>query len=289
MSQIVNDHPANKYLYIVRKYIWELIFFIIIGCSLIPVLWGFFLSLKSNQEILLQPFSMPAMLHWDNYIRAFSSVPYASMLFNTFIVIGVALPISVFIVVLGSFAISRMQIGRGRMQNAFYKYFIAGLILPGYVMLFPLYMMSVKMNIYNTLWSVILPSITSGASLSIMLLSASFRAVPKELDEAAVMDGCGLIRILFQILVPVVMPAIATLVILNFLGIWNNFVLARVMLNKEEHRLISQAVMYFKGEYATDYALTMAGTMILVIPQVIVFMAMQKYIVRGVTAGAIKG
>lgn len=278
----------NKKNWTVGKVIWEIVFLLIICSFLIPVLWGFFLSLKTNQEIMLEPFSWPEMLRWDNYIRAFTGVPYLQMLKNTFLVIAAALPVSIIVEVAGAFAISRMQIGRGRMQNALYKYFIAGVILPGYVMLFPIYVMSVKLNIYNNLWGMILPGMAGGASLGVMLLSSSFRSIPRDLDEAAIMDGCGLLRLLVQVLVPVVRPAIATLTILNFLSIWNNFVMARVLLNKEELRMISQAVMYFKGEYSTDYALTMAGTMILIIPQLIVFVFLQKYIVDGVTAGAVK-
>lgn len=281
-------HPPKAH-WTVGKVLWEIVLFLIICCSLVPVLWGFFLSLKTNQEILLQPFAMPEKLRWDNYARAFVGVPYLRMLSNTFLVVLVALPVSVIVVVMASFAVGRMKIGRGRMQGALYKYFIAGVILPGYVMLFPIYMMSVKLGVYDTLWALILPAMGGGACMGVMLLSANFAAVPRELDEAAIVDGCSMTRLLVQILVPAVSPAIATLTILNFLGIWNNFVLARILVNKEDLRMISQAVMYFKGEYSTDYALTMAGTMILVIPQLAVFVALQKYVVEGVTAGAVKG
>lgn len=285
-NNIKLQKPPKRFF--IGNLIWEIILFLIICCSLIPVLWGFFLSLKTNQDILLNPFAWPEILHWENYTHAFSSVPYVQMIKNTFIVIVIALPVSIIVEVTGAFAISRMKIGRGRMQNGLYKYFIAGVILPGYVMLFPIYIMSVKLGIYNTLWALIFPAMAGGASMGVMLLSASFRAIPKELDEAAIVDGCGLLRLLVQILVPIVSPTIATLTILNFLSIWNNFVLARVLINDESLRVISQAVMYFKGEYSTDYALTMAGTMILILPQLCVFAFLQKYVVDGVTAGAIK-
>lgn len=273
----------------VGRIVWEIVLFLIVLCSLVPVLWGFFLSLKTTTSIMLDPFAFPNPVRWENYVNAFNSVPYGIMLKNTFLVIIIALPVSVAVVVMAGFALGRMRIGKGRMQNAFYKYFIAGVIMPGYVMLFPIYMMSVKLNLYNNLWSVILPGMGSGACMGVMLLSANFRAVPRDLDEAAIVDGCGFWRLLIQILIPTVSPAIATITILNFLAIWNNFVMARVLLNKEEVRMISQAVMYFKGEYSTDYALTMAGTMLLVIPQLIIFCFCQKYVVEGITAGAVKG
>ncbi len=273
----------------IGRTVWEIVLFLIICTALVPVLWGFFLSVKTNQEIMLDPFGLPAAPRWDNYIRAYKGVPYGRMLLNTGFAVLVAVPISIVLNVLAAFAIGRMRVGRGRMQGALYKYFIAGVILPGYVMLFPIYIMSVKLGLYNSLWSVILPAMGGGASMGMMLLCANFRAVPVELDEAAIVDGCGMMRLLVQVLVPVISPAIATLTILNFLGVWNNFVMARVLLPKEELRMISQAVMYFKDQYSTDYALTMAGTMTLVIPQLIVFTALQKYIVAGVTTGAVKG
>ncbi|MDL2206940.1 carbohydrate ABC transporter permease [Eubacteriales bacterium OttesenSCG-928-N13] len=211
------------------------------------------------------------------------------MIKNTLLTILVALPLNIVAVTLAGFAIGRMVVGKGRMQSAFLKYFIAGIILPSYVMLFPIYMISVKTGTYDTLWGVILPSIASGASLGVMLLSTAFKGIPRELDEAALIDGCGFYRMLLHILIPVVRPAIATVAIINFLGIWNNFALARVLLNREDVRVISLAAMYFKGEYSTDYALTMAGTMVLIIPQIIVFLFFQQYIVDGITSGAVKG
>lgn len=282
-----SENPKKKIT--VGSVIWNVVLLVIVLCSLVPVLWGILLSLKTNQEILLEPFNMPAKPRWENYTIAFQSVPYGTMLSNTFFVMAIALPSSLIFVIMASFGIGRMQIGRGRMQGWLYKYFIAGVILPGQVMLFPIYMMTVKMGVFDNLWGVILPNLGCGACMGIMLLSASFKAVPRDLDEAAIVDGCGMTRLLVQVLLPVVSPAVATMAILNFLGIWNSFLLARVILNSEDVRMISQAVMYFKGEYSTDYALTMAGTMILVIPQLLVFVFCQKWIVEGVTSGAVKG
>lgn len=273
----------------VGSVVWNIVLLVIILCSLVPVLWGILLSLKTNTEIMLEPFALPETPRWENYVNAFHGVPYGRMLKNTFFVIAIALPTSLVVVTCGAFALGRMQIGRGRMQGFLYKFFLMGIILPGQVMLFPIYMMIVKMGIFDSLWGIIVPNLACGSAMGLMLLSSAFRAIPRELDEAAIVDGCGFTRLLVQVLVPVVSPAIATLTILNFLALWNSFLLARVVLNTEEVRMISQAVMYFKGEYSTDYALTMAGTMILVIPQLAVFVACQKWIVEGVTSGAVKG
>lgn len=289
MSQTVElKYKPPKKKWTVGRVIWEVILFLMICCAVVPVFWGVFLSVKTNPDIMLEPFKIPEVPRWDNYTRAFQSIPYGTMLKNTFFVLLGALPLSVILCIMAAFAIGRMRIGRGRMQNALYKYFIAGIIMPGYVMLFPIYMMSVKMNVYNSLWSLILPGMGCGTCMGVMLLCANFRAIPIELDEAAIIDGCGLPRLLIQVLVPVISPSIATLTILNFLSIWNNFVTARVLINKPAQHVISQAVMYFKGEFSTDYALTMAGTMLLIIPQLIVFMSLQRYVVEGVTAGAVK-
>lgn len=125
--------------------------------------------------------------------------------------------------------------------------------------------------------------------MNMMIMVTGFKNVPDSLEEAAIIDGCNIWQLLFRILIPVTKPVISTAFILTFLSVWNDFALAKIMLNSPEVRTLSIAAMYFKGVYSTNYALMTAGCVILILPQLLIFTIFQRYIIDGVTAGAVKG
>ena len=156
-------------------------------------------------------------------------------------------------------------------------------------MILPIYLVMVKAGLYDTLWATILTHIGWTAPMNMMIMVAGFKNVPDSLEEAAIIDGCNIWQVLFKILLPVVKPVISTALILTFLAVWNDFPLAKIMLNSPDVRTISIAAAYFKGQFSTNYALMTAGCVILIVPQLLIFTIFQKYIIDGVTAGAVKG
>lgn len=262
---------------------------LLVFLSAVPVFWLIYLSLKTNTEILTDPMGLPESLQFQNYVDAFNTIPFFSMIKNTVIVICIAVPTALVFSIFAAFALGRMRFGSGRLQNSVYSYFVCGVIMPTCVMILPIYLVMVKVGLYDTLWSTILTHIGWTAPMNMMILVAGFKSIPDSLEEAAIIDGCNSWQILFKVLVPCAKPVISTALILTFLACWNDFPLAKIMLNSPDVRTLSIAAAYFKGTFSTNYALMTAGCVILIVPQLTIFTIFQKYIIDGVTAGAVKG
>lgn len=271
------------------KVVAEILVIGLAAAVLIPLVYTFFLSLKTTQEIYSAPLELPKDWLWSNYVKAFKMMNPFSLVKNSLIDEFASLGISITLSVLASFAISRMRFGKGRLQNTTYSYFIAGTIIPSFVIIIPLYLVFARLHIADTLWALILPHAAWMVPMNIMLLVSGFNSIPYELDEAATIDGCSAMKILTKVQLPLVTPSIVTLVIVQFIYIWNDFFLSLVMINSLEHRTIALASSVFKGMYSSDYALMTAGIIILVIPLLAIFLVLQRYVVDGVTAGAVKG
>ena len=263
--------------------------FLLVFLAAVPVLWLIYLSLKSNTDILTNPLALPDTLHWENYVNAYKTIPFYSMVKNTGIVILISVPVSMLLSIFAAFALGRMRFGSGKVQNGVYSYFVCGVIMPTCVMILPIYLIMVKVGLYDTLWSTILTHIGWTAPMNMMIMVSGFRSIPDSLEEAAIIDGCSIWQLLFRILVPVAKPVISTALIMTFLACWNDFPLAKIMLNSPDVRTLSIAAAYFKGTFSTNYALMTAGCVILIIPQLLIFTIFQRYIISGVTAGAVKG
>ena len=255
----------------------------------VPVIWLVFLSLKSNNEILTQPLALPETLQWVNYVNAFNKIPFFTMVKNTLLVLAAAVPIAILFSIFAAYAIGRMKFGSGKIQNIVYSYFVCGVIMPTCVLILPIYLLMVKVGLYDTLWWTILTHIGWVAPLNMIIMVVGFRGIPDSLEEAAVIDGCNVWKMLFRIIIPVAKPVISTAVILTFLACWNDFPLARIMLINPDVRTISLAAAYFKGTFSTNYAMMTSGCVILILPQLLIFTIFQRYIIDGVTAGAVKG
>ena len=208
---------------------------------------------------------------------------------NTIFVSVFSISVGMSFVTLATFAITRMHFGSGKLQNAVYNYFMAGMIIPTFVLIFPIYMMDAKLGLLNTLWGVILPYWGWTAPLNALIVAGSFRGIPSTLDEAAAIDGCGSFGILTKVLLPLLKPALITCLIICFLGCWNEFTLSSIVLTSSTKLTISLAVSKFKGMYNSDYATMAAGIIILTVPQIAFFSIFQRYIVDGMVAGAVKG
>ncbi len=262
-----------------RSVIGNILLFLLVFTAAVPVLWLVYLSLKTNTEIMTSPLAPPKAVQWVNYLDAFRTVPFLSMIANTALV----MLFSVF----AAFAIGRMRFGSGRVQNRVYTYFVCGVIMPTCVMILPIYLVMVKLC--DTLWSTIFTHIGWTAPMNMMIMVSGFRSIPDSLEEAAVIDGCSIWQLLFRILVPIAKPVISTAFIMTFLACWNDFPLAKIMLNSPSVRTLSIVAAYFKGQFPTNYALMTAGCVILIVPQLTIFTVFQRFIIEGVTAGAVKG
>lgn len=271
-----------------KKGIYEIILFVSVILMLIPFLTVLYFSIKPTSQIVTGDLSFPHPPEWNNYIKAISTIDFGTMIKNTLHIAVFTLIGEFTLGLFGAYALSRFKIGTGKLQRVLYVYMIIGIIVPSFVYLYPLYKMNNIFGLINTHWAVILPYIGWSAPMSVLMLSSAFSTVPDALEEAAVMDGCGPLRLLLQVELPVIRSSVVTLLVINFLSIWNEFAVSVVMLQYPEVQPISLAATKFVGINATDYGAMVAAVVMLSIPQVSVFSFFQKYVTADLTAGSVK-
>lgn len=253
-----------------------------------PLLWIALLSFQQSGQILSNPFSFDA-LTFDNYVRVFTTLPLGSMYINTIIIAIVSVLVGTVVSFMASFALTRMVIRRRRAQSAMRYYLIAGLAVPVYVLLFPVYRLDLALGIFGTFAAVILPYIAVTIPFNVLLMTGFLREFPAELEEAAIVDGAGLWRICWSVVLPVMKPIIATIMIFNIVYVFNEFPFVSILLNDPNLATVSMAVSRFQGQYSVDYGAMMAAATIVLLPQLVIYAVFQRQVIAGLTAGAVKG
>ncbi|MBI1976987.1 MAG: carbohydrate ABC transporter permease [Candidatus Omnitrophica bacterium] len=253
---------------------------------LFPLFWMAASSLKT-QETVFSDFSLlPSNPQWLNYVNAWTKGGFGvyflnSIFYSTVVVVGIVLISS-----LAAYAFARLRFP-GR--QFFFILFLATMMIPIPGAFIALYVLLNKLGLINTHWGYILPQINGGLALSIFLLKTFFEKLPKDLEDSARIDGCTKWGIYWHLAMPLAKPAIAVVVIFNVLAVWNEYLLAMLVLTDKELMPLQRGLMVFQGAHITQYPLLMAGMTISVIPIVVVYLLMQRYIIEGITAGAIKG
>ena len=266
-----------------------LIHTVLIGVSCVcifPLAWTFSSSLKTQATVFSDMSFFPANPQWHNYIDAWTKGNFGiyfmnSFFYTTVVVLGVILVSS-----LAAYAFSRFQFP-GR--NFLFLLLISTMMIPIPGTIIPLYALLVKLGLANTYLGYILPQINGGLALGIFLLKTFFDDLPKELEESARIDGCGRLRVYRHIALPLAKPAIAVLAIFNVLTVWNEYLLAMLVLSDKALMPLQRGLMVFQGAHITEYPLLMAGIIITIMPVIILYLFLQKYIIKGITAGAVKG
>lgn len=256
---------------------------------MIPFAWLILLSFKTNTDIMNNPLSLPAFLNFDNYKSAFEILPLSSMYKNTIIIVFFTELLCLLVTFMGAFALTRLEYRNKKIQNGIYMFLLSGLMIPIYILLFPIYRINISLKLVNTYTSVILPLAASSISFNMLMFVGFLKSFPSELEEAAIIDGCSLSRLCTRITIPIIKPVLATVMVFNVLYVWNEFPLEVTLIQNPAMRTISMGVSMFRGRYSIDYGGLVAGTLLILIPQLIFYGFFQKYIVEGMTAGAVKG
>lgn len=254
----------------------------------LPFAWMLLMSFKSNGEILSSPLSRPQTISWDNYSNALKTLDYPRLYANTFVVCALSIAIELSITFLSSFVLARFTFRHPGFVRLLYMFLIAGLAVSPFILLFPVY----KINLFFGLkeqWALVMPYVASSISFNTLLFVNYLRALPSEIDEAAIIDGCSIWDLLFRIVIPMAKPVIATVVIFNVLYIWNEYPFASVMLREQSDYTLAMGASFFKGTYTVDYGGIVASSVMIIIPQLIFYGIFQKKIVGGMVAGAVKG
>ncbi|MGC6174800.1 carbohydrate ABC transporter permease [Lacrimispora sp. 38-1] len=252
-----------------------------------PFAWMFLLSMKTNSEIMLTPLSMPASFNLMNFVNALQILNYGELYSNTFFICIVSILIELTITFLSAFVLARMEFN-SRIKTMLYSFLIMGLAISPFILLFPVYKINLLLGLRGKA-GLIMPYVATSISFNTLLFVGYLKALPKEIDEAAIVDGTNLWQLIGEIIIPMAKPVIATVVIFNVLYIWNEYPFASVMLRDVKDYTLSMGVFFFKGKYSVDYGGIIASSIMIIIPELIFYGLFQKSIVDGMTAGAVKG
>lgn len=274
----------------IKKFIADfLTHFILIAVALtciFPVFWMLSSSLKTQEEIFTKMTLLPQNWHWINYIDAWTKAEFGKYFLNSAIYTIVGVTGVIFICSMAAYAFARLEFWG---KNIIFYLLISTLLIPVPGVFVPLYLLLKKLGLLDSRIGLILCYISSGLAFGIFILRSFFEELPKEIEEAALIDGASKFGIYWRIALPLARPALATLVIFNCLSIWSEFLLALVVLQDKAKMPIQRGLMVFQGTHITDYPMLMAGLTIATIPVLIVYLMMQKHIVKGIAAGALKG
>ena len=254
----------------------------------LPILWIALLSLQPSDTILSDPFSIDS-LSFDNYRDAIASLPLLQMYKNTIIVAAVSVTIGAAVSFMASFALTRMVFRRRTAQSSLRFYLLAGLAVPVYVLLFPIYRLDLALGIFGTYAALILPYIAVSIPFNTLLLTGFLREFPAELEEAAIMDGAGLLRVCWSVVLPAMRPVLATVLIFNVVYVFNEFPFVSILINNPDLATVSLAVSRFQGQYTVNYGGMMAAATLVLLPQLVIYALFQRHVIAGLTAGAVKG
>lgn len=253
---------------------------------LIPLLAAVMGGLKTNAQLLANPFGIPNPLVTSNYTDVLTNPSFWRQLFNSTMVM---LATSVGVVVLASmvaFVFARVPFRGSRLLFGFFS---LGLLFPITVAILPLYITLRGLGLVNSLWGIVIPQLAFALSANILILRNFFSAVPKELEEAASLDGITTFGFFWRIMLPLVRPSLAAVFVLTMVASWNAFFLPLLVLNDEALYTLPLGIMQYKGQYASDWAKVLAFVSLALLPTVIFYLLAEKQIVEGLTAGAVKG
>lgn len=253
---------------------------------LYPLLWMVASSFKTQETIFSDISLIPKAFHFENYYLAVSQSDFGRYFLNSvFYTVSVAFGIVV-ISSMAAYAFSRLRFP-GR--NIIFAVFMAAMMIPIPGSFVALFVLLNKLHLRNTPLGYILCMISVGLSMSIFLLKTFFDTMPRELEDAAKIDGCSKMGIWRHVALPFAKPALAVVVVFNALNVWNEYVLALIIFDSKNLMPLQRALMMFRGEFLTNYPLLMAGLTITALPIIILYLLMQKYIVKGVTSQATFG
>lgn len=265
---------AAKYLFLILMSV----------TALYPFIWVVLSSLKDNNEIYGNSFGLPHIVQWGNYLEAWKGANVGQSFLNSFFVCMVTVLFLSLISSMGSYVLTRLI--NSRLLST---YFLLGLMIPIHALLIPSVLIFKGIHLQDSLINLIILYTAVNISFSMFIMNGFLKGIPKELDEAATIDGSGKGRLFFQILLPIAKPGIATVATLTFLNSWNDLLLGLVMISTPSKRTLSIAISVLKGAYMTRYGLLCAGFVISIAPVVIMYLLFQKQVIAGMTAGAVKG
>lgn len=253
----------------------------------IPIYYLIVTTLKTPQEATLSPLALPKEFQFQNYVEAWINMEFPRAFGNTLFITVSAVFL---IVIFGSMAGYALARTKTKLGNGMFLLFLAGLVVPFQMNIVSLYKIVKNLHLMNTLFAVVLVDVAINTPQAVFLFKEFIEStIPKELEEAASIDGCSVIRRFFMIVLPLLKPVISTVVIIVTLNVWNEFMTPLLFIQSRESDVILQEVTRNIGQFATDWTALFPMLMLGVAPLMVFYVFMQKYIIAGVAAGAVKG
>lgn len=254
---------------------------------ILPFVFILFTSFKTEPDIMgTGAFSFPDPFILGNYSTGWDRAHFGTTFFNSVIITFIKVPLGLFFAAAAAYVLARMEI---RWKKFLFVLFVFGTMLPFKIMLAPLYALVNGLGILNTYVGVILPYLAFGVSYQVFILHGFFKGVPKELSEAALIDGASHFTIFRKIFLSLSLPVLAALFILDFVATWNEFAMALVLLQNQDMWTLPLGLMTFQGQLDVDYGPLNASIIMTILPATIVYLLFQRYFVGGLTSGAVKG
>ena len=268
-----------------ERFFTYILFIILAIVSLYPLLWVFTNSLKTDIQLFDNSWAFPEVMHFENYTRAWD-YGIARYIGNSVFVTVVSVLLNISISLMAAFGLARFNF-RGR--NLLLFFILGGLMLAPEVSLIPLFRILSSLNIYNTYYAMILPNVAFGIPFTTFLIRSYMLGVPKEYEEAAVIDGAGTLGVFIKIVIPLCRPIIASAMLLDAMRVWNEFMFALTFVLNDDLKTIPLGLMTFSGALREEWTVVMAGLVISALPMILLYIFTQKQFIRGLAAGGIKG
>lgn len=290
---IGNDAPKHNENGSLRGRAWSArylpvtVFLALVSLMMVtPLVWVIVSSMKTNTEIFTSPWQLPAEFRIGNFSKAWSVAKLGTYAINSIWITTVSVTAIIILSSMAAFAFARLRF-RGR--DVLFAVFLIGLIIPIQGVLVPLFVMLRKIGLLYTHTGLILSYVAWGLPLAVYVMRSFFLSLPRDLEDAARIDGCGLLGIYWRILMPIAKPAIATVAVFSALGVWNELLLVQLFINEDSMQTLPRGLLAFSEKYRIDYPLTFSAITMIALPMIGLYAVFQRWFIDGLTAGSVKG
>lgn len=287
MRKKKSDEPVQEQKYTGASFAVQLMMTVIGLLFAFPVFIIINYSFKTKKELYLgNPLDLPESFNVANYVKAFQKLNMTTTFLNTVIYTLISVLILALLCGTTAWAIARCS---HKFFKFCYMYFVIGILIPYQALFLSIYIVGNKLNLTNTRAGIILMYVATGMSFGIFLMNSFMSTVPLELEEAAKIDGCSILKIYTVIVMPLLKPAMATLIIMQSFQIWNDYLMANLYLSSKQLKTLTVAIQSLFSTQTSDYTTAIAAIVVSVLPIAILFLSLQKYFIKGMTVGAVKG
>ena len=269
-----------------RTFSLEILGFVLAIIFLIPFYFVGVNSVKSFGDLLSNAAGWPEAFVWSNYSKVWSIMRFPSAFLNSFLITVLS---NIGLIVISSMAAYRMVRVPSRFNNLMLFLFEAAMVIPFQSIMIPLVRVASEIHIMNSIWGLVIAYFGFGVSLNVFLFHGFIKSIPREIEESAVVGGCNTYGVFWKIVFPLLKPMTVTILLLNTLWIWNDFLLPLLFLYNPDLRTIPLATYSFFGQYTKQWDLALAGLVMGITPIIIFMLVLQKHIIEGITAGSVKG